>query len=266
VDRFARQIERRDWSKKCPSKHIFPESADAAFRARALANRTIPMIRLCLLVAICCSLSLTTALGDERKFTVVDLKEHLNHKMGDVNDNDAEGNDFSLEAGEHTIEGVKITVGERVMLLGSKAVGNRPEKIEGIKVGRKAARLHILHATVFGGGANEPGSPFHVADDEFIGAYQIHYEDKSSESIAIEYGKDVRDWWFREKEKETTRAKVAWKGDNRFAASYSCRLRLYLTEWKNPKPDLKIVSIDFTGRKDETIAAPFCVAITAEEE
>jgi hypothetical protein len=224
------------------------------------------MVRFCLLVAICGSSTLARARGDEKKFTLIDLKAHVNHKMGDVNDDDAEGNDLSLAAGEHTIEGVKMVIGERVMLLGSKVVGNRPEKIEGIKVERKATRLHILHATVFGGGANEAGSPLHVVDDEFIGAYQIHYDDKSSESIAIEYGKDVRDWWFRDNEKETSRARVAWKGDNRFAANYSCRLRLYLTEWKNPKPDLKIVSISFTGRKDETVAAPFCVAITAEEE
>jgi hypothetical protein len=38
-----------------------------------------------------------------------------------------------------------------------------------------------------------------------------------------------------------------------------------MTTWKNPKPDQKIVSIDFRGRKDETVAAPFCVAITAED-
>jgi hypothetical protein len=40
---------------------------------------------------------------------------------------------------------------------------------------------------------------------------------------------------------------------------------LYLTTWKNPKPNQKIVSIDFLSRKDETIAAPFSVAMTAEE-
>jgi hypothetical protein len=68
-----------------------------------------------------------------------------------------------------------------------------------------------------------------------------------------------------ENEKETSRAKVAWKGDNNLAGQYSCRMRLYLTTWKNPKPDQKIVSIDFVSRKDETVAAPFCVALTAEE-
>ena len=34
--------------------------------------------------------------------------------------------------------------------------------------------------------------------------------------------------------------------------------------WDNPKPDKKIASIDFSSKKDETPAAPFCIAITAE--
>ena len=104
-----------------------------------------------------------------------------------------------------------------------------------------------------------------MEDGTFIGEYRINYDDKSTENIAIEYGKDVRDWWYREDEKETSRAKVVWKGENNLARQYSCRVRLYLTNWTNPKPEQKIVSIDYVSRKDETVAAPFCVAITAEE-
>ncbi len=159
------------------------------------------MIRSVSLAVIWCALGLAPAFADEKRFTYIDLKDHFNHKMGDKNDDDAEGNDFPLAAGEQTIEGISMMIAERVMLLGSKAVGNRPEKIEGIKVDRKLTRLYVLQATLFGGGANGAGSPFHVDDDTFIGSYQIDYEDKSSESIAIEYGKDVRDWWFRDTEK-----------------------------------------------------------------
>jgi hypothetical protein len=224
------------------------------------------MNRALLVVGVFCCLCLAVAYADEtgKKFTFIDLKGQANHKLGDK-DEDAEGDDFPLAMSEQTLEGVKFEIGERVVLLGSKVVQDRPEKIEGIKIGRKLSRLHILHGTAFGGGANRPGTPFYVEDDSLIGVYQINYDDNSSESIAIEYGKDVRDWWFREDEKETSRAKVAWKGDNNLARQYSCRLRLYLTTWKNPKPDQKIVSIDFLGRKDETVAAPFCVAMTAEQ-
>jgi hypothetical protein len=117
-----------------------------------------------------------------------------------------------------------------------------------------------------GGGPNAPGTEWHVEDDTPIGEYKIYYEDKSDETIPIIYGKDVRDWWFREDEKETSRSKVAWKGENDLAKKYECKLRLYLTTWENPKPDKKIVSIDYIGRKDETVAAPFCVALTLEEK
>jgi hypothetical protein len=39
-----------------------------------------------------------------------------------------------------------------------------------------------------------------------------------------------------------------------------------MSTWKNPKPDKKVVSIDYIGRKEETPAAPFCVAMTADSE
>ena len=217
-------------------------------------------------LALCCSFG-AVAFAGEKKFTPIDLKGHFNHKPGDKND-DAEGNDLPLPLGEQVIDGITMEIGERVVQLGCKIVPERPEKIEGIKVDRKLAKLYILHATGFGGGGNTPGTPFYVEDGTFIGEYRINYEDKSSENIAIEYGKDVRDFWYREDredEKETSRAKVVWKGDNNLARQYSCRLRLYLTTWTNPKPEQKIVSIDYLSRKDETVAAPFCVAMTAEE-
>jgi hypothetical protein len=42
-------------------------------------------------------------------------------------------------------------------------------------------------------------------------------------------------------------------------------LTLYLTTWENPKPDKKIVAIDYSTTK-ETDCAPFCVAISGEEK
>lgn len=223
------------------------------------------MSRALTLIAVCCSLAAAAALAGEKKFTPIDLKGQFNHKLGDMADNDGEGNDLPLPAGEQTIDDITMEIGERVVLLGCKLFPDKPDRIEGIKVDRSVAKLHILHATAFGGAGNLPGSPYYVEDGTFVGEYRINYNDNSSENIALEYGKDVRDWWFAETEKETSHAKVVWKGDNNLARQYSCRLRLYLTSWTNPKPEQKIVSIDYISRKDETVAAPFCVAITAEE-
>ena len=110
-----------------------------------------------------------------------------------------------------------------------------------------------------------PGTDWHVEDDTEIGEYKIHYADKSMATVPIVYGKDVRDWWFREDEEAPSRGKVAWKSDNELAKQYHCRLRLYRTTWENPKPDKKVVRIDYIGRKDKTVAAPFCVAMSVEE-
>jgi hypothetical protein len=200
-----------------------------------------------------------------QRFTTVDLKDKFTHKLKDKFGNDPrEGNFLTIEKGEQMLGGIKFQIGEGVVQLGSKVWQEMPEKVEGIKVGRKFAKLHILHATGYGGGPNMPGNDWYIEDDTEIGEYKIHYEDKSTEAILIVYGKDVRDWWFREDEKEPSRSKVVWRGDNELAKKLNCRLRLYLTTWENPKPDKKVVSIDFISRKDKTVAAPFCVAMTLE--
>jgi hypothetical protein len=87
----------------------------------------------------------------------------------------------------------------------------------------------------------------------------------TSVTIPIEYGKDVLDWWCHADSGEPTRGKVAWKGENDGAKTLNATIRLYLTTWENPKPDLKIKSIDYSSTK-QTQAAPFCVAITGEKK
>jgi hypothetical protein len=201
------------------------------------------------------------------KFSFVDLQDKSNHKLSEKFGNDErKGNFLTIAKGEQTLAGVTFKIGDGVIQLGSTVWHEMPEKVEGIKVGKKFSRLDILHATGYGGGPNEPGTDWYVEDGADIGEYRIHYEDGATATIPIVYGKDVRDWWFREDEKEPSRGKVAWKGDNELAKRYECRLRLYLATWNNPKPDKKVVSIDYISRKDKTAAAPFCAAMTLEEK
>ena len=225
------------------------------------------MNRLLFVVGAWCALNFAPASGeDDKKIAYLDLEGKFTHKLTDNFGSDGRpGNFLTVPTGEQTFAGTKFKIGDGVIQLGSTVLKDKPEKVEGIQVDKKASKLHILHATGYGGGPNVPGSPWHVADDTLIGEFKINYEDKSAEHIQIVFGQDVRDWWFREDEKETSRSKVAWKGDNELAKKYECRLRLYLTTWDNPKPDLKIVSIDYIGRKEDTVAAPFCVAISLEE-
>ena len=225
-------------------------------------NRTLA------LVAACGALGVGLAApAPTDKLHYLDLKPKTNQKLADNLGTGREGNNLkALPAGEQTFAGVKFHVGEGLIQLGSKVLDKMPDKVEGIPVGRAFAKLHILHATGFGGGPNQEGSEWYVKDGTPIGEYRVNYEGGGSEAIPIVYGEDVRDWFFVEGEKGVTRGKVAWEGDNDRAKQVGARLRLYVTSWTNPKPDKKVVSIDYVSRKGDTVAAPVCVAITVERK
>jgi hypothetical protein len=198
-------------------------------------------------------LALPLAAGEDRRVTYLDLQPQANQKLKESYGN--EGNNLAaLPAGDQTFAGVKFHVGEGlIQLSGRDSAGDKPDKAEGIKVDTTFSKLYILHATHFG-----------AADGAIIGSYTVTYEDKSQETIPIVYGKDVLDWWYTGDSKEPTRGRVAWKGDNDDAKNSGARIRLYVTTWKNPEPARKVVSIDFASTNGDK-AAPFCVALTAEE-
>jgi hypothetical protein len=200
------------------------------------------------------------------KFICLDLKDKCNHKLAEKFGGDKEGNDLPLPPGDQKLEGVKFKIGEGVIQLGSKVLTDDPDKVEGIKVDETCSKIHILHATAYGGGPNTPGTDWFVEDGATIGEYKVHYADDKVETIPIVYGEDVRDWWFRKDEKGPSRGKVGWKGENEASKKFECGLRLYLTTWENPRPDKKVVSIEYVGRKNDTVAAPFCAANTLERK
>jgi len=224
------------------------------------------MQRALLLIAVLASPHLARAEDDKKTFHFVDLQEQANQKRLDNMGRGFPGSSLgALPGGEQTFGGVKFKVGDGLLQLGSTILDMKPDKIAGIKVDAKCTKLHILHATCFGGGPNTVGSPLHVKDGTTIGEYRVTFEDKSTAAIPIVYGQDVRDWFYVEAEGGPDRGKIAWNGENERAKEVGAKIRLFQTEWKNPKPDSKLVSIDYIGRKTETPAAPFCVAITLEE-
>ncbi len=194
----------------------------------------------------------------------IDLQSKANHKLADNfhNENFAGNNLAQLPKGESLFGNVKFKIDEKLIQLGCKYVKDKPDKVEAIQVGKKFAKLHLLHATGFGAFGKE-GDPLFINDGTAIGKYTVKYEDKSEEIIPIVYGEDVRDWFNHDESKVASRGKVVWEGENDFARQFNAKLRLYRTEWKNPKPDKKVVSIDF-GREGESVAAPFCLAMTVE--
>src|SRR5262249_46645880 len=123
------------------------------------------------------------------RFTFVDLQTLANHKLKEPLGSGREGNDLaSLRTGERTCLGINFKIGERFIQLGSKYVKEpRPNKVEGIKVGKTFAKLHILHSTGYGRGDadddNQPDSPTFIRDGTTIAEYIVRYEDGKTETI-----------------------------------------------------------------------------------
>lgn len=223
------------------------------------------MNRLLLCTATFGLFALAAAAPQDKDITWLDLQPKANHKLADIfHGGGLEGNHLDeLPRGQQKLGGVSFKVGDKLIQLSSTIYAEVPDKVEGIKVGQTLSKLHILHATGYGGA--EEGNSIHVKDGTKIGAYTIHYADKTKETIPIVYGEDVRDWWNSDESKKTERGKVAWEGHNPATREYNRSLRLYLATWKNPHPAKTVTSIDYTSTNDSP-AAPFCVAMTVEGE
>jgi hypothetical protein len=213
-------------------------------------SRLLVVTNACLL-----SVALAAAAPAPKKeaMTPLDLQPKANQKLTEsVNSETNLTNTLAgLKTGKQTLEGIPFKIGEKLIQLGSKSITDKPEKVEGIKVGQAVTKLHFLHAT-----------HYRTEDDTVIGKYIANYEDNTKEEIEIVYGKDVRDWWNYPCAPGASRGKVVWKGENEAAKGYNATLQLFLMTWENPHPNKKVTSLDFVSAQTE--AAPFCVAITAE--
>ena len=192
---------------------------------------------------------------DTKKYAYIDLQEKGNQKLKDpFHKATPPGNNLDcLTPGEQTFADIKFKIGEKYIRLGSIKLSDKPDKVEGIKVDKRFTKLHILHAT-----------GWDTDEDTIIGEYTITWEDETTVTIPIIYGKDVLNWWVGEEAAESGKVKIAWKGENEASKRNNRKIFLYLTTWENPKPDKKVKTIDYSTTK-ETMCAPFCVAMTAEE-
>ena len=187
----------------------------------------------------------------------ISLKGLTNVKMDEnLHSNTYPNNNLnSLPRGKQKLGDVQFEIGDGVLQLGSTGVTTKPNKIEGIKVGRTLKKLHFLHACGYS-----------TDDGTVIGKYVVHYDDKSKAEIEIAYGRDVVDWWAYPDRKGPTKGKAVWEGENEASKGFDAKIKLYLMTWENPKPQKKVTTIDFVATKPEQSAAPFCVAITAVDK
>jgi eukaryotic-like serine/threonine-protein kinase len=125
-----------------------------------------------------------------------------------------------------------------------------PSEVLDIAVGQTCRRLHFLHAAN-GAGRAEDGTE--------IGRYVIHFADGQQRHLPLRIGEELADWWTQPNE-AGKRFKIAWTGTNRDTLQRG--IRLFVTTWTNPRPGVKIQTIDLVATHKQ--GGPFLVALTAE--
>jgi hypothetical protein len=183
----------------------------------------------------------------------LDLTEHYNATLTMAWHDALPGNDLAkLPQGLQELAGQTYDVRGVIQLKGRMLSTPFPEQVTGIQVNRSCRRIHFLHATSFSE---------HVGTR--IGHFRIRYVDGLDREIPIVYGRDVEDWWFRLKPVEApTNCAVAWRGDNEPTRTHGRGVRLYHTQWDNPRAQVDIASIDYVSAM--THSGPFLIAITVE--
>ena len=127
-----------------------------------------------------------------------------------------------------------------------------PLEVNGIAVGRKAHRIHVMHATMY-----EPTKSRRVA------YYHVNYSDGTEDTFPIVYGRDMLDWHHTPGTDYTaSKATLVWSGNNRQTRSNGRTLRLFKTVITPQRPDQLIESIDFVS--NNTDSSPFLIAATID--
>jgi hypothetical protein len=154
----------------------------------------------------------------------------------------------SVPIGSQTFCNVPIQIDGMICLYGegnAKMGLKFPEVWPDIPINQKFETLYVYHCTFM---AVPTGTP--VYDLVF------RYEDGSSVTNEILYGKDVLDWYsFGAKVAGPTaaRSKLAWKGEADLGAKKQA-LRFCLTAVENPFPNVMVTTVDLYSRKTESAA------------
>ena len=129
-----------------------------------------------------------------------------------------------------------------------------PRRVEGIRVGLRCSKLHFLHNALLG--SRPP-------QRETIGTYIVHYADNESETIPLQMGENILDWWDSSTQLPPGGPTVlAWEGRNAHSKKLNKNIHVNKFTWNNQRADMEVATLDFVSAAKTP--APFLIAITAE--
>ncbi|HEY5913203.1 MAG TPA: protein kinase [Verrucomicrobiae bacterium] len=168
----------------------------------------------------------------------------------------------NLPAGVGKYGGMDFDVRGVIHLRPARMMTERlPVRVDGLLVGQKVQRLHLLH-----------GTAYRERDGIVVAALVWNFADGTRHESEIVYGRHVRSRWVgHDPVNVTPGGRVAWEGTNPAATDYrdifpggepGKEVRLYLSSWENPRPEVAVTSLDLVSRL--TDSAPFFLGITVE--
>jgi hypothetical protein len=190
---------------------------------------------------------------------VVNLDDYYQTRIASASphDRNPRNNLAQMPAGHRTFDGIRFHVAGIIQLADGNDVTQTnnpyPESVEDIPVNRICRQLHLLHGTTQG-----------LGDQLVVASLVLHYADGTTGKLDIVYGRHVYDWWFKGSSHLSLASgtKVAWVGQNPEAAREGYRIRIFKSSFNNPKPDVRIKTIDYVSAL--TPSGPFLLALTVE--
>ena len=151
---------------------------------------------------------------------------------------------------EFDVRGLVALEGKETELAAGQAELER--RVTGIQVGQTAKAIHLLHGA--GWGSTDPHGTC-------IGKFVVNYEDGGSQTIEINSGEHVRDWFLSNiSKRQVSGGKLVWVNPSKEVPGRD--IGLYTLRWQNPQPDRKIASFDYESTMN--YGAPFLLGVTLE--
>jgi beta-galactosidase len=209
---------------------------------------------------------LNVVVGTPMAYAPVDISSKANQYrtaqgwFGDKNHTFAD-----LPAGDGVFAGVRFNiyhfatspVPEAIMLGGKGIPNNLPDAVKDIPVNQKADALFFLQAAR----KDSPRNANEIRDRTLVelAKYVVHFVDGQSVDVPIGLEVDV-DGYIQKEPMAIAGAQMGWStyyGRDRMSAV------AYVKQWNNPRPDVRIKSVDLVRGKDAGRGVVALLAVTA---